>query len=93
MKPEMLMSASPADAMETADALATPKIHVLEPGKEHWDVIRDVANSGVQEEAFYILDVGDVIRKHKDWKLKMPRVSPFYGNFEFFNSILIDCID
>jgi len=78
MKPDMLMSASPAEVME-ADALAPPKIHVLEPGKENWDVIRDVANSGVQEEAFYVLDVGDVIRKHKDWKLKMPRVAPFYA--------------
>ena len=79
MKPDMLMSASPAEVIET-DALAPPKIHVLEPGKENWDVIRDVANSGVQEEAFYVLDVGDLIRKHKDWKLKMPRVAPFYGN-------------
>jgi ornithine decarboxylase len=55
------------------------KIHVLEPGKENWDVIRDVAHSGSQEEAFYILDIGDVIRKHKEWKLKMPRVAPFYA--------------
>ena len=59
------------------------KIHVLEPGKENWDMIHEVANSGLQEEAFYILDVGDVIRKHKEWKLKLPRVHPFYGNTLF----------
>ena len=76
MKPEMLSAACDVDV----DATGSPKIHVLEPGKENWDVIRDVAHSGVQEEAFYVLDVAEVIRKHKDWKLKMPRVAPFYGN-------------
>ncbi|XP_057377683.1 ornithine decarboxylase-like [Daphnia carinata] len=75
MKPEML---SMVDASaDQADAI--PKIHVLEPGKENWDVIRDVAHSGVQEEAFYVMDIGDIIRKHKEWKLKMPRVAPFYA--------------
>jgi hypothetical protein len=34
----------------------------------------------VQEEAFYVCDVGDVVRKHKEWKLKLPRVEPHYGN-------------
>ena len=75
MKPEMLSAASDIDIAVDG----SPKIHVLEPGKENWDVIRGVAHSGVQEEAFYVLDVGDIIRKHKEWKLKMPRVSPFYG--------------
>ncbi len=80
MKPEMLsMVDASADQVD-----AIPKIHVLEPGKENWDVIRDVAHSGVQEEAFYVMDIGDIIRKHKEWKLKMPRVAPFYGNFKFF---------
>jgi len=55
------------------------KIHVLEPGKEMWDVVHQLANNVEQEEAFYVLDVGDVIRKHKEWKLKLPRVQPFYA--------------
>ena len=57
------------------------KIHVLEPLKENWDVIRDLAYSGVQEEAFYILDVDEILSKHNDWRTMMPRVAPFYGNF------------
>lgn len=32
-----------------------------------------------QEEAFYVCDIGDIIRKHKEWKSKLPRVVPFYG--------------
>lgn len=78
MKPDMLMN-SACDATNANEDAAFTKIHVLEPGKDQWDVIRDVANSGVQEEAFFVLDVGDIVRKHKEWKLKLPRVTPFYG--------------
>lgn len=88
MKPDMLLH-SASDAVNPAEDEAFTKIHVLEPGKDQWDVIRDVANSGVQEEAFYVLDVGDIVRKHKEWKLKLPRVAPFYGKSPFtpFNRI------
>jgi hypothetical protein len=37
----------------------------------------------VQEEAFYVCDIGDIVRKHKEWKLKMPRVEPHYGKTDF----------
>lgn len=39
-----------------------------------------ILHSGqVQEEAFYVCDIGDIVHKHREWKLKMPRVEPFYG--------------
>ena len=79
MKPELLAACVPTAA--DSGAMYAPKIHVLDAGKENWDVIRDIAHSGVQEEAFYVLDMGDIVRKHKEWKLKLPRVQPFYGNF------------
>lgn len=58
------------------------KIHVLESGQKTWDIIRDLVSSGIQD-SFYILDVGDIVRKHNEWKLKMPRVTAFYGTFFF----------
>jgi hypothetical protein len=33
----------------------------------------------VQEEPFYVCDIGDIVHKHREWKLKMPRVEPHYG--------------
>ena len=73
---------SMVDAFADCQLSATPpKIHVLEFGKKNWDVIRDVAHSGVQEEAFYVMDVDDIIGKHNEWKLKMPRIATFYGIF------------
>ena len=75
MKPEMHTTAASA----VDEELATNLIHVLEHGKGTLDVVREVAHNGVQEDAFYVLDIGDVVRKHKEWKLKLPRVAPFYG--------------
>ncbi|PSN36694.1 Ornithine decarboxylase [Blattella germanica] len=55
------------------------RIHVLDADVDVWKVIRDIAESGVQEEPFYVCDVGDIVRKHKEWKQKLPRVEPFYA--------------
>ncbi|XP_049940908.1 ornithine decarboxylase 1-like [Schistocerca serialis cubense] len=55
------------------------RIHVMDASSNAWSVIKDIAESGVQEEAFYVCDIGDVISKHKEWKIKMPRVQPYYA--------------
>ena len=68
---------------------ASTKIRVLELGKNNWDAIRDVAHSGSQEEAFYVMDVDDIIGKHNEWKLKMPRITTFYGNFYILVRLII----
>lgn len=55
------------------------RIHVLDAESNVMSVIRDIALSGLQEEAFYVLNIGDIVRKHETWKKKLPRVQPFYG--------------
>lgn len=55
------------------------RIHVLDSASNVMTVIRDIAMSGLQEEAFYVLDIGDIVRKHQIWKEKLPRVSPYYA--------------
>lgn len=57
------------------------RIHVLDNEANVMTVIKDIAMSGLQEEAFYVLDVGDIVRKHQIWKEKLPRVEPYYGEF------------
>nr|QXT59673.1 ornithine decarboxylase 1 [Nephotettix cincticeps] len=54
-------------------------IHILDPNTAPMDVLRAIAQSGEQENAFYVLDVGDIVHKHSEWKMKMPRVQPFYA--------------
>lgn len=55
------------------------RIHVLDSASNVTSVIKDIALGGFQEEAFYVLDIGDIVRKYQIWKEKMPRVSPYYG--------------
>lgn len=55
------------------------RIHVLNNSSTIKSVINDITTSGVQEEAFYVLDIGDIVQKHRIWKEKLPRVEPFYG--------------
>ncbi|KAK3861728.1 hypothetical protein Pcinc_032344 [Petrolisthes cinctipes] len=43
------------------------------------DVIKEMAGEPDMEDPFYILNVGDLVQKIKVWKLKMPRVKPFYA--------------
>lgn len=43
------------------------------------DVIRDLAKENGREDPFYVLDIGDIVQKIKIWRLKMPRVKPFYA--------------
>lgn len=33
----------------------------------------------LQEDPFYVFNVGGIVEKHKEWKMKLPRVQPFYG--------------
>ncbi|CAB3378011.1 Hypothetical predicted protein [Cloeon dipterum] len=54
-------------------------ITLLEPERSVWQVIEQIAYSGMQEEAFYVLDIGDIVRKHEEWKLKLPKVEPHYA--------------
>lgn len=55
------------------------RIHVLNNTSTMMSVIKDIAESGLQEEAFYVLDIGDIVQKHQIWKEKLPRVDPYYG--------------
>lgn len=56
------------------------QVHVLKGHSDVWSVIREIAYSGNQEDAFYVCDIGDIVRKHKIWKSSLPRVKPYYGN-------------
>jgi ornithine decarboxylase len=43
------------------------------------DIVRDTIIEGNNEEAFYVVDIQDILRKHKKWLLNMPRVQPYYA--------------
>lgn len=32
------------------------------------------------QDAFYVADLGDVVRQYQQWKTLLPRVQPYYGS-------------
>lgn len=65
------------------------RIHVLDSESNVMTVIKDIATSGLQDEAFYVLDIGDIVQKHQIWKEKLPRVEPYYGKSLIFRVCFI----
>ncbi|XP_047369992.1 ornithine decarboxylase 1-like [Vespa velutina] len=55
------------------------EIHLYEDEIEEYEIIKRIISTRDQEDAFYILDLGDIIKKHQDWIKKMPRVVPYYA--------------
>lgn len=68
------------------------RIHVLDSESNVMTVINNIATSGLQEEAFYVLDIGDIVQKHQIWKQKLPRVEPYYGKLLAFGVYFIRCM-
>ncbi|KAG7204474.1 hypothetical protein KM043_004906 [Ampulex compressa] len=55
------------------------EIKVFEDAANEKDIIKSIINMEDQEDAFYTLDIADIVHKHEDWINKMPRVVPHYA--------------
>jgi len=42
------------------------------------DVVNDIINQG-QQDAFFVVDLGNLLRKFEQWQTFLPRVEPFYA--------------
>lgn len=61
--------------------IVNERIHVLESSLDIWKIIENIAVTCNQEEAFFVCDLGDIVKKFNEWKVKFPRVEPFYGKY------------
>ncbi|KAK7583976.1 hypothetical protein V9T40_004939 [Parthenolecanium corni] len=55
------------------------QVQIVDSGTDVVRVIRNITESGFQEDAFYIFDVQDLIQKYNNWKEKLPGVVPYYA--------------
>lgn len=55
------------------------RIRVMEGPWSPLEVIREIVEGGVQEDPFYVMDLGEVVARYHKWKELMPRVEPFYA--------------
>lgn len=67
------------------------RIHVVDANTDYLSVMKTIAESSGQEDPFYVLDIGDIVYKHKQFKQVMPRVYPYYGRYQSAaNTYLVD---
>lgn len=55
------------------------RITVMDGAWSPAEVIREIVETGTQEDPFYIMDLGEVVARYRRWKELMPRVEPFYA--------------
>lgn len=54
-------------------------VQIIDDQRSAMDIVRELASEPGREDPFYVVDLSDVVRKHKLWKLALPRVQPFYA--------------
>lgn len=64
------------------------EINVVDDNTDDMTIIKNIINAEKQEDAFYIADIGDVIKRHNEWISKMPKIIPHYGAFVIVHCIL-----
>ena len=37
-----------------------------------------------KDDAFFVADLGDIVRKYKLWYSQLPRVEPHYGEYMYY---------
>lgn len=55
------------------------EVQVVGDTTDNLELIKEIIRTKEQEDAFYILDVGDIVEKHRTWLSKIPRVEPHFG--------------
>lgn len=55
------------------------EVKIIDDAADNMDVIKTIINRKNQEDGFYIVDIGDIINKHREWITKIPRVAPHYA--------------
>jgi len=56
------------------------EIKIFDDTMNDMDIIRTITKTmECNEEAFYIADIGNIIKKHLEWIAKLPRVIPHFG--------------
>lgn len=55
------------------------EIKIFDDSVDDMDIIKNITNIEDSERAFYIADIGNVIRKHEEWITKIPKVTPHFA--------------
>lgn len=54
-------------------------VKLFDDEMEDNDIMKTIIDSTTEDEPFCILDIADVVQKHRNWIAKIPRIVPHYG--------------
>ncbi|XP_011866964.1 PREDICTED: ornithine decarboxylase 2-like [Vollenhovia emeryi] len=55
------------------------EIKIFDDTMNDRDIISTTTSAEYEETAFYIVDIGNIIKKHQEWTTKLPRVIPYFA--------------
>lgn len=53
------------------------------------EIIKKITKTQTDEDSFFVLDIGDLIKKHKTWLREFPRITPHFAVKSNSNSMVI----
>lgn len=61
------------------NCLQVTNVEIVDDFMNDEEIIKKITKSQTDEDSFFVLDVGDLIRKHKIWLKEFPRITPHFG--------------
>lgn len=55
------------------------KVKIFNEDYDIYDIIENILEGNVSEEAFFISDIGKIVRQYQKWQRLLPNVRPFYA--------------
>ena len=80
--------------MKTLDNCFLQKYDVKMYGsdKDNYDIINDFLQENQSEEAFYIIDLGEIVKSYNNWIRLLPDVKPFYAVKCNSNPVILEAL-
>ena len=89
-----LMNDTKYTEMKTLDNCFLQKYDVKMYGsdKDNYDIINDFLQENQSEEAFYIIDLGEIVKSYNNWIRLLPDVKPFYAVKCNSNPVILEAL-
>ncbi|XP_043462286.1 antizyme inhibitor 2-like [Leptopilina heterotoma] len=71
------------------NCLQVTNVEIVDDFMNDEDIIKKITKTQTDEDSFFVLDVGDLIRKHKIWLKEFPRITPHFAVKSNSNSMVI----
>lgn len=65
--------------MEDISLLQEYNVRVYKKDEDTFDIINSILEGNISEEAFYVVDIGKVIKQVQKWNELLPNVKPYYA--------------